>query len=172
MGVKEHSDSADREIGAARCHILTVSDTRKAETDESGRAAAGLLEAGGHVVADRRIVPNDRRAVADAVRAAIAAGADLVLALGGTGVSRRDVTVDALRDFVDKELPGFGELFRALSAKEIGSATILSRAMLGATADGRLVAATPGSPAAVHIALRDVLVPQLKHLLRELRKPS
>ncbi len=172
MGVKDHSESAARDVGAARCHVLTVSDTRKPESDESGRAAAGLLEAAGHVVAERKIVPNEKAAIADAVRAAIAAGADLVLALGGTGISKRDVTVEAIREFTAKDLPGFGELFRALSVKEIGTAAILSRAALGATADGKLVAATPGSPAAVHFALREILVPQLKHLLRELRKSS
>ena len=170
MGAKDHVESAGRDATAARCHILTVSDTRKPETDESGRAAAGLLEAGGHVVAGRRIVPNETAAIQDAARSALGEGADLVLALGGTGISARDVTVDALRGFIAKELPGFGELFRALSAKEIGAATILSRATLGATAEGCLVAATPGSPAAVHLALREILVPQLKHLLRELRK--
>src|SRR5262245_40491787 len=138
MGAKDHSESADREGAAARCHVLTVSDTRTAETDESGRAAAGLLTGAGHVVADRRIVPNDRAAISEAVQAAMDRGADLVLALGGTGISRRDVTVDAIRPFIDKELPGFGEMFRALSAREIGMATILSRALLGATAGGKL----------------------------------
>src|SRR6266850_5710888 len=162
MGVQDHSESADREIGPARCFILTVSDTRKPETDESGTAAAGLLSEAGHVVAERWIVPNDRAAISDAARAAVAAGADLVLTLGGTGVSRRDVTVEALRGLVDKDLPGFGEMFRALSAKEFGAAAILSRATLGATSDGRLIAATPGSPAAVRLALREILVPQLK----------
>jgi molybdenum cofactor biosynthesis protein B len=170
MSLQEHSERAGREVGAARCHILTVSDTRQADNDDSGRAAAGLIEAGGHEVADRRIVPNDKGAIVEAARAAIAGGADLVLALGGTGISKRDVTVEALRELMTRELPGFGELFRSLSAREIGSATILSRATLGVTAEGRLVAATPGSPAAVHIALRDVLVPQLRHLLREIRK--
>jgi molybdenum cofactor biosynthesis protein B len=170
MGAQDHAETAGRDSTVARCHVLTVSDTRKPDSDESGRAAASLLEGGGHLVAGRRIVPNDVAAIQEAVRAAFAAGADLVLALGGTGISRRDVTVDALQGFIHKELPGFGELFRSLSAKEIGPATILSRATLGATPDGRLVAATPGSPAAVHLALREILVPQIKHLLRELRK--
>src|SRR5688572_24786478 len=142
MGVKDHAESADREIGAAKCHILTVSDTRAAESDESGRAAAGLLTAAGHVVADRRIVPNDRAAISEAVQAAMGRAADLILALGGTGISKRDVTVDAIRPLIDKELPGFGEMFRALSAKDIGSAAFLSRALLGTTTDGKLVAVT------------------------------
>ena len=87
-------------------------------------------------------------------------------------MSRRDVTVEAVRSLIEKELPGFGELFRALSVKEIGTAAILSRAMLGTTSDRKIVAVTPGSPAAVQLALKEILIPQLKHLLRELRKPS
>lgn len=170
MGVKDHSDSAAREIGPARCHILTVSDTRKPGTDKSGAAAAALLEAAGHKVEKRLIVENNLSKILQAVRTAIDEGADLVLALGGTGVSRRDVTVEAVRSVIDKELPGFGELFRALSVKEIGTAAILSRAVLGTTVEGKVVAVTPGSPAAVTLALKEILVPQLKHLLRELRK--
>lgn len=170
MGAKDHADRAEQEIASARCVVLTISDTRTTETDESGRKAAEILAAAGHAVADRRIVPNDRAAIADAVRAALAAGIDLVVAIGGTGVSKRDVTIEAVRGLIDKELPGYGELFRTLTAKEIGTAAIMTRATLGATSEGRLVVATPGSTAGVRLALEDILVPQLKHLLWELRK--
>ena len=170
MGAQDHAESARREVGAVRCHLLTVSDSRKPETDESGKVAAELLEAAGHKVEKRRIVENDFSKIGLAVKASIVEGADLVIALGGTGISKRDVTVEAVRELLDKELPGFGELFRSLSVKEIGTAAILSRATLGATAEGRLVAVTPGSPAAVRLALKEILIPQLKHLLRELRK--
>ena len=169
MGVKDHSEDAAREIGAARCHILTVSDSRTAKTDESGDAAASLLEKAGHKVVNRRIVENDLSKIVIAIKSAFD-GADLVLALGGTGISKRDVTVEAARGLIEKELPGFGEHFRALSVKEIGTAAILSRATLGATSDGKLLAVTPGSPAAVRLALQEILIPQLKHFLRELRK--
>jgi len=168
MGVRDHSEDAARDIGAARCHILTVSDSRTAKTDESGDVAAGLLEKAGHKVVKRDIVENDLSKIVIAIKYALD-GADLVLALGGTGVSRRDVTVEAVRGVVEKELPGFGELFRVLSVKEIGTAAILSRALLGTTG-GKIVAVTPGSPGAVRLALQEILVPQLKHLLRELRK--
>ena len=172
MTVKDHSESSAREIGAARCHVITVSDSRKPDTDESGHVAAGLLEAAGHKVVKRRIVENDQSKIVLAVKASIVEGADLVLALGGTGVSRRDVTVEAVRQVVEKELPGFGELFRTLSLKEIGTAAILSRATLGTTPERSLVAVTPGSPSAVRLALKEILIPQLKHLLREVRKTS
>lgn len=168
MGVQDHAKSAEREV--ARCCILTVSDSRTAETDESGRAAAALLEAAGHSIMKRRIVPNVAAKIVVAAQAAIVEGADLVVAVGGTGVSPKDVTVEAVRQLMTKELPGFGELFRIMSYKAIGTASIMSRATLGTTAEGKLIAATPGSPAAVQLALKDVLVPQLKHLLRETRK--
>src|SRR5688572_1769383 len=170
MGAEDHAESARREVGAVRCFLLTVSDSRRPETDESGKVAAELLEAAGHRIESRRIVENDLSKIVVAIKVALADGADLVLALGGTGISKRDVTVEAVRGLLDKELPGFGELFRALSMKEIGTAAILSRATLGATAGGRLLAVTPGSPAAVRLALQEILIPQLKHLLRELRK--
>ena len=172
MAVKDHSESAARDIGAARCHVLTISDSRKPSTDESGDAASKLLEAAGHTVAKRRIVENDFSKIVVAVKASIVEGADLVLAVGGTGVSSRDVTVEAARSVIEKELPGFGELFRALSVKEIGTAAILSRATLGTTRERSLVAVTPGSPAAVRLALHEILIPQLKHVLREVRKTS
>lgn len=170
MGAKDHVENAAREVGAARCHVLTVSDSRKPETDESGDIATKLLATAGHAVVGRKIVPNNRADIVIAVQAALEAGADLVLALGGTGISARDATVEAVRGLIDKELPGFGELFRALSVKEIGAAAILSRATLGVTSKGKLVAVTPGSPAAVQLALKEILIPQLKHLLREVRK--
>jgi molybdenum cofactor biosynthesis protein B len=169
MGAQDHSENARREVGAVRCVLLTVSDSRRPETDESGRIAADLLEAAGHEVANRIIVENDLSKIVLAVKDALE-GADLVIALGGTGISKRDVTVEAIRGLLDKELPGFGELFRALSVKEIGTAAILSRATLGATAGGKLLAVTPGSPAAVRLVLNEILIPQLKHLMRELRK--
>jgi molybdenum cofactor biosynthesis protein B len=170
MGAKDHAERAEREIPSATCAVLTVSDTRTPENDESGRMAYEILTKFGHSVADHRIVRNDRRAIAEAVEAALKRGADFVLAIGGTGLSKRDVTVEALRGLMDKELPGFGEMFRMMTAREIGTAMILTRAVLGATAEGKLIAATPGSPAAVRMALEDILMNELKHLLWELKR--
>ena len=171
MGVQDHAADAARR-GGVRCFVLTVSDTRTGADDESGRVAAELLASAGHVVSGRGLVRNDREAIADAARAAIAAGADAVIALGGTGVGPRDVTVEAFRGLMEKELPGFGELFRSLSVAEIGTAAILSRATLGTTADGRVLVVTPGSTGAVRLAVEKILAPQLKHLMRELKRPS
>jgi molybdenum cofactor biosynthesis protein B len=96
--------------------------------------------------------------------------ADLLVTIGGTGISRKDVSVDAVRPLIKKELPGFGELFRAFSMKDIGTATILSRVFLGITEKGRIIVALPGSEGAVRLGLEGILVSQLQHLLWELRR--
>ncbi|HEV3026611.1 MAG TPA: molybdopterin-binding protein, partial [Planctomycetota bacterium] len=98
--------------------------------------------------------------------------ADLVLTIGGTGISHRDVSVDALLPLIKKEMPGFGELFRAFSLKDIGTATILSRVVMGITEKRRIVVALPGSENAVRLGLEALLLPELKHILWELRRYS
>lgn len=169
MGATEHRQSAESQV--ARCAIFTVSDSKTEETDESGKLAFEILSKYGQDVVDLRVVKNDRKAITAAVVGALGGVADLVVTVGGTGISKKDLTIDALEGLIVKKLPGFGELFRAMSAKEIGTASILSRAMLGVTEQRKLVVALPGSPAAVKLGLKDILVNELKHLLWELRKP-
>jgi molybdenum cofactor biosynthesis protein B len=168
MGADDHRESARRE-GGGRCAVLTVSDTRTPETDRSGLAAAAILRAAGHEVVRHEIVPNDAARLKAAAEGALGE-ADLVITVGGTGPSRKDLSVETLRPLIEKELPGFGELFRARSAEQIGTAAILSRALLGVTGAGRLVLALPGSEGAVRLALDGILVKELPHLLRELRR--
>jgi molybdenum cofactor biosynthesis protein B len=168
MGANDHREHAVKE-GSARVAILTVTDTKTRETDTSGRRAFEILQKFGHTVVLHEIVPNERKAIASAAERALK-DADVLITIGGTGASRRDGSVEALRPLIDKELPGFGELFRALSVKEIGTATILSRALLGITAAGKAVVCLPGSEGAVRLALEDILVNELKHLLWELRR--
>jgi molybdenum cofactor biosynthesis protein B len=168
MGASDHKESASREA-SARVAVLTVSDTRTPETDVSGRRAFEILRKFGHTVVAHEIVPNERKKIADAAERALK-DADLLVTIGGTGASRKDLTVEAVRPLIEKELPGFGELFRALSAKEIGTAAILSCAVLGVTRDARIVVCLPGSEGAVRLALEDVLVNELKHLVWELRR--
>lgn len=159
MAAKDHRKSS----GAApvRCAIVVVSDSRTEKTDTSGRRAEAILRRGGHEVVSRRLVPNDPARI----RRALDAKADCVLTIGGTGPSRRDVTIETVRPLLAKELPGFGELFRARSVREIGTAAILTRALLGVTARGTVVACTPGSENAVRLALEKILVPELRHLV-------
>lgn len=167
MGARDHREQAEREV--VRAAILTVSDTKTLETDVSGKEAFEIFRKFGHTVVEHALVPNDRKKIAEAAEKALRE-ADVVVTIGGTGVSRRDVTVEALRPLLDKELAGFGELFRSMSAREIGTAAILSRAMLGTTSAGRVLVALPGSTAAVRLGLEGILMNELKHLLWELRR--
>jgi molybdenum cofactor biosynthesis protein B len=166
MGAHDHKEKAAREA-VARCAVLTVTDSKTRETDVSGRRAEELLKGAGHEVPLRRIVPNAE--VSTAVAAALR-DHDVVLTIGGTGPSRKDGSVEAVRPLLAKELPGFGEMFRALSVKEIGTAAILSREVLGTTSDGKVAVCLPGSESAVRLAVEDILLPELKHLLWELRR--
>lgn len=141
--------------------VLTVSDTRTLETDKSGGYIAEAILAAGHELTSRKIVP-DELAVLQAAFGELIADptVDVVLATGGTGITRRDVTPEALTPHVTKWIPGFGELFRYLSYADIGAATIQSRAE-AALCEGTLVFALPGSTGAVKLALEKIILPQL-----------
>jgi len=155
---------------AVRCVVVTVSDTRTLETDRGGEIVVELLEKAGHQVVERAIVPDDVEQIRAKVSAVLRAGvAQVILLTGGTGLSSRDQTVEALRPLTSKEIPGFGELFRMLSFQEIGPAAMLSRAFAGVM--GKVaVFALPGSPAAVQLALEKLILPELGHLLREISR--
>jgi molybdenum cofactor biosynthesis protein B len=141
--------------------VLTVSDSRTLEDDKSGRTLVERIEAAGHRLADRKIVADDTDTIAVQLRAWIDDDqVDAVIATGGTGVTGRDVTPEAVHKVMDKEIPGFGELFRMLSYAKIGTSTIQSRAM-GAVASGTYIFALPGSPGACKDAWDDILVHQL-----------
>ncbi len=167
MGVEEHRKQAPKSV---RCVVVTISDTRTLEDDTSGDLAVQLLEEAGHQVTDRRILPDEPEAIKALVRAeALREEVDCVILSGGTGISRRDRTPEALAEALDRQLPGFGELFRMLSYQEIGPAAMLSRALAGTV--GRLVVfALPGSTKAVRLALEKLILPELGHLVREARR--
>jgi molybdenum cofactor biosynthesis protein B len=169
-GTRAHRAEGDA-LPAIRCAVVTVSDSRTVDTDESGALMKRLLEGAGHSVADYALLRNDEPRVRDHTRLLLArADVDAVLLTGGTGLGSRDRTVEAVRPLLDKELPGFGELFRVVSFQEqIGAAAILSRAVAGG-ANGKLVVSMPGSRAAVELALTRILLPELRHAIRELRR--
>lgn len=159
-----------RALASVSCAVITVSDTRTLETDRGGALAEELLRARGHPVVERRVVPDEPASIAEALRTLLERDdVAAVILTGGTGAAPRDVTPEAIRPLLERELPGFGELFRLLSYQEVGSAALLSRALAG-TAGGRVVAALPGSPAAVRLALEKLLLPELGHLVSEARK--
>ncbi|MGM0574384.1 MAG: molybdenum cofactor biosynthesis protein B [Myxococcota bacterium] len=146
---------------ALRIAVLTISDTRTEETDRSGATLAERLQASGHVLADKRIVKDEPGAIRDAVTAWCEdAEVEVVIATGGTGITGRDVTPEVFEGLYDKPIPGFGELFRWLSYREIGTATIQSRATAG-IAGGTLLFALPGSTGACRTAWDEILVFQL-----------
>jgi molybdenum cofactor biosynthesis protein B len=150
--------------------VLTVSDTRTEADDKSGQTLVDLIRADGHRVVARAIVKDDVPAIVAQLKAWIADPAvDAVISTGGTGVTGRDVTTEAFRSVYEKEIEGFGELFRMISYETIGSAAMMSRAIAGLTA-GHIVVALPGSEAAVRLAMERLVLPELGHLVQQARK--
>jgi len=158
------------------CAVLTVSDTRTIETDESGALVVRLLEERAHRVVERDLVPDEP----DAIRRRLLGwlgnpDVSVIISTGGTGVGRRDTTVEVVRALLTTELEGFGELFRMLSFEEIGAAAMLSRAVGGLVAQARegggdtIVFALPGSRNAVETAMTRLIVPELPHVVWERR---
>ena len=150
---------------AVACAIVTISDTRTADTDTSGARARALLEAAGHSVIAQSIVPDEVGLVRARLEELLALpGLEVVVTNGGTGLARRDTTFEAIAALLDKRLDGFGELFRSLSFAEIGPAAMLSRAVAG-VAGRTIVASLPGSTGAVELALEKLLLPTLGHMV-------
>lgn len=155
------ADAASRPFLPVRIAVLTVSDSRTAADDRSGDIVVARLHAAGHQLADRALVPDDSGRIADQLRAWIAnPDIDVVISTGGTGVTGRDVTPEAFAAVIEKDIPGFGELFRQLSYAKIGTSTIQSRA-LGGVAGGTYLFALPGSTGACKDGWDDILVHQL-----------
>jgi molybdenum cofactor biosynthesis protein B len=155
---------------AVRSVVITVSDTRTLADDSGGALLVELLEGAGHPVVGRTLVPDDVDAIQQALDEAIMReDVAAVFLTGGTGIAPRDVTPEAVLPVLDRVIPGFGELFRVLSHQEIGPAALLSRALAG-TVRGRLVAALPGSRAAIRLAMEQLLLPELGHLAGEAAK--
>ncbi len=161
---------SEHERESVRCWVVTVSDTRTPETDTTGQYLKRRLEEEGHALDRYVIVRDDAGEIAAQLEAAKAdAGVQAVLLHGGTGISRRDVTVRAVRCHLDEEIEGFGELFRSLSYEEIGPFALMSRALAGIMGDV-LVYCLPGSVNAVHTATERLLLPTLKHAAFEMTK--
>jgi molybdenum cofactor biosynthesis protein B len=154
------------------CFVLTVSDTRTEANDTGGRIIRELLEAAGHSAAGHAIVKDDAAQVAAIVRQRLAdSPTQVIITTGGTGISARDTTFEAVTALFEKRLDGFGELFRMISFNEIGSAAMMSRATAG-TVGRKAIFVLPGSPAAVRLAMEKLIVPELGHVVQQLRKTS
>lgn len=148
--------------------MLTISDTRTEKDDLSGDTIVGLLANAGHLIMGRAIVKDDASAVRHAITAN-APGADVVITTGGTGITSRDSTFEAIAGLLDKRLDGFGELFRVLSYEEIGSAAMLTRACAGSIRR-TAVFSLPGSQHAVTLGMTKLILPEIGHVVRELRR--
>ena len=168
MSVTEHRQQAPASVSV---HVITVSDTRTLDTDVSGRLIVELLEARG--ASGRRAVRccamSPTRCAAAVATSGVRALVDVVITTGGTGITARDGTFEAVDGLLTKRLPGFGELFRSLSYQQIGAAAMLSRATAGLV--GRtVVIVLPGSQHAVRLALEELVLPEIGHLVREARR--
>lgn len=161
---QHHRLAAER--GPVPVAVVTVSDSRTPETDTNGHYLRQAIEAAGHRVTAYHLIPDDPARVVEALDSACGGDARVVLFNGGTGISRRDNTFDALAPRLEKVIPGFGELFRMLSFEQVGAAAMLSRATAGVYR-GVVVVSTPGSPAAVRLAWEKLIEPELEHLAWE-----
>lgn len=164
--VEQHRSEAPLQVA---CMVVTVSDTRTEETDTGGRLLMELLREHGYEIARYVIVKDDYEGIRSLVaEAAALADIEAILLTGGTGISSRDTTYEAVSSLLDKELPGFGEIFRYLSfAEDIGTAAILSRAVAG-TVGRTAVFSMPGSRGAVKLAMERIIAPELRHVMREI----
>ncbi|QOR65837.1 MogA/MoaB family molybdenum cofactor biosynthesis protein [Cytobacillus suaedae] len=168
MSSLEHKKQAPFTVN---CKVITVSDTRTEETDKSGKTMIAFLLEHKHKIIEYEIVKDEK----EAIRRAVLAGCenpdiDVVLTNGGTGIAKRDVTIETVQEILAKEIVGFGELFRMLSyTEDIGSSAILSRAIAG-VANNTAIFSTPGSTGAVKLAMNKLIIPELGHVVREIKK--
>jgi len=165
MSVHEHKrhTPANLKIG-----IITASDTRTLDSDASGKLIRQLLEDAGHQVSYYELLPDEAERISSAIATSLPT-LDAIIVNGGTGITARDRSADVVKSLIDKELEGFGELFRMLSYQEIGSAAMMSRAVAGIR-HGKFVAAIPGSTAACKLAMEKLILPELGHIVSLLKQ--
>lgn len=153
------------------CAVITVSDTRTTETDKSGKRITEMLTEAGHLVNLYQIIPDEKEQIRLSIEKTINNdNIQAIIVNGGTGISYRDVTIESIEPLFDKQIPGFGELFRLFSYKyDIGTASILSRAICG-VANHRLIFSIPGSTGAVTLAMERIILPEIRHMINEIHK--
>ena len=165
-----HIDHRSHGPASVACFVLTVSDTRTTDTDTSGRAIRELLAAAGHAVSGDAIVRDEPAQVRDQLLAHCRDDAtQVIITTGGTGITSRDGTYEAVDGLLEKRLHGFGELFRMLSFQDIGAAAMMSRATAG-TVEGKVIFVLPGSENAVRLAMTRLIIPELAHVVQQVRK--
>jgi molybdenum cofactor biosynthesis protein B len=164
VGYHEHKHLA---VKSVKCAVITTSDSRTEQEDESGRLIRKKLTNGGHQVTHYVILKNDATVIKQELAALLLRDdVQAIITGGGTGLSKRDVTVDTISPILEKKLDGFGELFRQLTYQEIGAGSVLSRALAGA-ANGKVIICIPGSLSAAQLAMDKIIIPELGHMVRE-----
>ncbi len=171
---KRHKAEAPKHLSFA---VIICSTSRYKEFSETGRLndpsgdlIVRVLREKGHRVTMRRIVSDDKTQIQRALmRALKSRKTDVIITSGGTGISPRDVTIEAVQPLLDKEIPGFGEIFRLLSYEKIGSAAVLTRALAGVTR-GKVIFCLPGSPQSVSLALEKIIIPEVGHIIKHARE--
>ncbi len=162
----EHKGKAHRTV---RCAVITLSDTRTEETDTSGKRIKDLLAEQGQPVVAYRILKDEPEQITAVVKALLAQPeVDAIITTGGTGIAPRDTTFEAIQGLLEKEITGFGEMFRMLSYEDIGAAAMLTRATAG-VANGKVIISLPGSTGAVELGMTKLVLPQLGHMMFLLR---
>ncbi len=163
------SEHPTRQKTSTTFALMVTSDTRTEREDETGRIAVTLIEGGGHKVASHTIIPNDAAKIKAEIEKALKGPAEVIVTSGGTGIGAKDRTVAAVTPIFEKDIPGFGELFRRISYDEVGGAAMMSRATAG-VAGGKLIFCLPGSKNAVRVALEKIILPNVGHMLWELKR--
>lgn len=157
---------------SVKCFVATISDTRTTDTDKSGQLIKQLLEREQHEVVGHQIIKDDKVLIGQMIdKINKRTDVEVILLTGGTGISIRDVTIEVVENKLTKTIPGFGELFRMLSyTEDIGSAAMMSRAVAGVLSNGQLIFSMPGSSGAVKLAMNKLILPEVSHMIYELRK--
>ena len=164
MGYQEHREKSPRSVN---CAVLTISDSRNEADDESGRLIRERLEQNGHGVLFYSILRNEAESIRGTIEKLLGEEElQVIITSGGTGVSQRDITVETILPILEKKLDGFGELFRSLTYQEIGTGSIMSRA-IGGVAGGKVILCLPGSPQAANLAIDKLILPEIRHLVME-----
>jgi molybdenum cofactor biosynthesis protein B len=171
---RKHMSGAKRHY---KCAILTISTSKywkreKGEEDIgdlSGERAKELVSKNGHDVVYYEVLPDDEDKIYEGILKALSSDADFIITSGGTGLTKNDVTVEVVSKLLEREMPGFGELFRLKSYEEIGTAAVLSRAIAGVI-NQKVIFCLPGSPEAVRLALKEIIMPEIAHILKHVRE--
>ena len=164
MSYQEHRAKSPQSVN---CAVIIISDSRTEQDDESGRLIKQKLSQNGHGLVAYALLKNDAAAIKQKIAELLGqAELQVIIASGGTGLSHRDVTVETISPMLEKKLDGFGELFRSLSYQEIGTASMLSRA-IGGVVGGKVILCLPGSLGAVTLAMDKLILPEIGHMVRE-----